>query len=58
MTHEFLLDLHRRSGLVQPRPVRVEDVCHPPTKPVVLERCSMLTEEQLAALLDAVKGVE
>ena len=27
-------------------------------KTVVIDECSMLTEEQLAALLDAVKGVE
>ena len=25
MTHEFLLDLHRRSGLVQPRAIRVAE---------------------------------
>ncbi len=25
MTHEFLLDLHRRSGLVQPRTIRVAE---------------------------------
>ena len=55
---QFLIGLHRYDGstgryFLNPKAARCEDY-----GTVVVDECSMLTEEQLAALIDSLRGVE
>lgn len=55
---QFLVGLHRYDGstgryYLNPKASRCEDY-----RTVVVDECSMLTEEQLAALIDSLRGVE
>jgi hypothetical protein len=54
---QFLLGLQRYDGNTGRYYVNVKAPRSSAHKTVVIDECSMLTEEQLAALLDAVKGV-
>ncbi len=55
---QFLNRLERYEGKTQRYYVNSKVERSSAHKTVVIDECSMLTEEQLAALLDAVKGVE
>jgi ATP-dependent exoDNAse (exonuclease V) alpha subunit len=55
---QFLNRLERYDGKTQRYYVNSKAERSSAHKTVVIDECSMLTEEQLAALLDAVKGVE
>lgn len=55
---QFLHGLQRYDGSAGRYYVNTEAPRSSAHKTVVIDECSMLTEEQLAALLDAVKGVE
>jgi hypothetical protein len=55
---QFLHGLQRYDGNTQRYYVNTNAPRSSAHKTVVIDECSMLTEEQLAALLDAVKGVE
>jgi len=55
---QFLHGLQRYDGNTQRYYVNANAPRSSAHKTVVIDECSMLTEEQLAALLDAVKGVE
>ena len=54
---QFLLGMQRYDGNTGRYYVNVKAPRSSAHKTVVIDECSMLTEEQLAALLDAVKGV-
>ena len=55
---QFLIELKRYDGNTGRYFVNTNAPSSSVHKTVVIDECSMLTEEQLAALLDAVKGVE
>ncbi|MYD75553.1 MAG: AAA family ATPase [Gammaproteobacteria bacterium] len=55
---QFLYDLRRYDGGTRRYFTNPDGPRSSVNKTVVIDECSMLTEEQLAALLDALKGVE
>lgn len=55
---QFLYGLRRYDGITGRYYINPDAPQSSANKTVVIDECSMLTEEQLAALLDAVKGVE
>ena len=55
---QFLYGLQRYDGAIGRYYINAKAEKSSAHKTIVVDECSMLTEEQLAALLDAVKGVE